>query len=161
MNSRGVLLHDGIEYRFRLANWSSDSITLSKIREAVFIQEQQVPVELEWDEFDASAWHFLITKNSQHSTTDGAAIATARLLPNGHFGRMAVLKDYRLKGIGAYLIQQVETFAIEQNLARLDLAAQTHANGFYQRLGYTVTGEIFMDAGIPHRNMFKILPDEQ
>lgn len=160
MESPDVLQFGEIEYRFSVATWSDKSIALSKIRETVFIQEQFVPVELEWDEHDATAWHFLITEHVQHTSTGGEVIATARLLPDGHFGRMAVLKPYRLKGIGTFLIRQVEAFAKLQKLTRIDLAAQTHAIGFYHQLGYSLTGDMFMDAGIPHRNMFKLLSEE-
>lgn len=83
-------------FQVRTADWSKDRDTLSMIRRRVFIQEQHVPEDMEWDEHDSEALHFLVLD------TGGKAVGCARLLPNGHFGRMAVLPDWRHQGVGEY-----------------------------------------------------------
>ena len=83
-----------------IANWDSDKDSLAEIRRLVFIEEQNVPEDMEWDEYDNSATHFLATLNNK-------VIATARLKTDGQIGRMAVLAEYRNKGIGSKLLQFV------------------------------------------------------
>lgn len=138
------------EYKIIKTDWGTDEPALRRIREAVFIKEQHVPVELEWDEFDPNAVHWLaFDKNS--------VIATARLLGNGHVGRMAVLPQYRGKGIGSALLDAITCYAVETGMGELFLNAQTRALGFYEKRGFRAEGEIFDDAGIPHRKMRKSL----
>jgi predicted GNAT family N-acyltransferase len=121
-----------------------------RIRLEVFVAEQNVPVEEERDEYDETALHFL-------AVVDGAAIGTARVvLKNGgaiaKIGRVAVSKSARGLGIGAALIRHIEN-AVGADTFLLD--AQTHALVFYEGLGYSVHGEAFTEAGIPHRHMRK------
>jgi len=116
----------------------------------VFVHEQSVPPDLEWDGEDANALHFLALEN-------GTPIATARLLPDGKIGRMAVLSAYRSEGVGSRLLAFIETVAREQSMKRLTLNSQTQAIPFYQKAGYRVFGDEFMDAGIPHFQMGKQL----
>ena len=123
------------------------------IREEVFVREQQVPPELEKDAEDDSAIHFLALVNGQ-------AVGAARLVVHGDegkVGRMSVLSPFRGRGIGSALLQKVEAAAREQGLVRLRLHAQDHALKFYQRLGYQVTGEAFLEAGIVHFPVEKLL----
>lgn len=116
------------------------------IRKRVFIDEQQVPVTLEWDASDATAIHFL-------AMVDGQSVACARVLPDGHIGRMAVLPEWRGQGIGEALLLQTiqECRHLEAMYARL--SAQTQAIKFYERAGFVVSSEPYLDAGIMHVDM--------
>lgn len=134
----------------RIADWDSDRKILQAIRYRVFVEEQQVPVELEWDAFDREATHFIATYNGQ-------AVATARLKADGQIGRMAVLKEFRENHIGAELLTFVIETARSKNLDSLYLHAQVQVTGFYKKHGFIERGEIFMDANIPHRKMVKSL----
>lgn len=134
-------------FTVRLANWQDDGPSLRAIRETVFIHEQQVPVELEWDEFDASCLHILALDSA------GNPIGTARLLPDGHIGRMAVLKEWRDRGVGSALMQRLLEEAKKRHLQQVIVNAQTYAAEFYTRFGFRMAGEEFIDAGIPHVRM--------
>ena len=128
-------------------DWSERKQDLLAVRHAVFVEEQGVPFELEQDAFDPQALHLLVTD------TDGHAIATARMLPDGHVGRMAVLPAWRGRGIGSSLIKELIRIAGEQGTKALFLNAQIGAVPFYQRFGFAPSGDIFVDAGIDHRRM--------
>ncbi|MGR2738998.1 GNAT family N-acetyltransferase [Billgrantia sp. Q4P2] len=130
----------------REGSWAELGETAGEIRRVVFIEEQQVPLEEEWDGRDGDCRHFL----AMHGET---ALGTARLLPDGHIGRVAVLREARGLGIGVALMQAAIASARRLGHAQVELAAQTHALSFYENLGFTAFGEVFMDAGIPHRNM--------
>lgn len=134
----------------RAANWIDDRVTLSEIRRRVFIEEQQVPQELEWDGADENAQHWL-------ALLDGEPIGTARMLRDGHIGRMAVLSRARTQGIGSALLQAAINHAVQQQLREIYLHAQIHALPFYQRFGFVAEGPEFQDAGIPHRTMRLLL----
>ncbi len=121
-----------------------------KVRNAVFVEEQGVPAELELDDKDELCSHALILN-------DGDPIATGRIESDGHIGRIAVLKAFRQEGLGRRVVQQLEQTAMDLGLKRVYLGAQLTAIGFYEKLGYHCYGEIFMDAGIEHRHMEKIL----
>ncbi|HEY3699457.1 MAG TPA: GNAT family N-acetyltransferase, partial [Spongiibacteraceae bacterium] len=134
----------------RAVSWIDNSATLSEIRRRVFIKEQQVPQELEWDGADENAQHWL-------ALLDNEPIGTARMLRDGHIGRMAVLSRARTRGIGSSLLQAAIDCAAQRQLREVYLHAQTHALPFYQRFGFTVEGPEFQDAGIPHRTMRLLL----
>ena len=119
---------------------------IENIRTTVFIMEQKVPVELEWDEFDQDSLHIL-------AYYDNKAVGTARLLTDGHIGRMAVLKDYRNRNIGKNMLKYLLKVAQEKAYKNVKLSAQEHAVDFYKKYGFSVSGDIYMDAGIPHLNM--------
>jgi predicted GNAT family N-acyltransferase len=139
------------DIRIRVADWSSaDRDELKDIRRRVFIEEQAVPAELEWDESDDTAIHFLATINDK-------SIACARMKTDGQIGRMAVLAEYRNRGIGDELLQAVLQQATEQKLKEVYLHAQVSAIPFYERQGFIASGEIFYEADIPHREMRKNL----
>ncbi|MGY3493213.1 MULTISPECIES: GNAT family N-acetyltransferase [unclassified Bradyrhizobium] len=121
------------------------------IRYSVFVEEQRVPVELEWDDMDASSWH------APAFADDGAPLATGRLLPDGHIGRMAVLKAARGTGVGARVLDALMAKAAELGYPELILNAQTHAEPFYARVGFERIGAEFEEAGIPHIEMRKRL----
>lgn len=134
----------------RIADWAEEKELLSSVRRQVFIIEQQVPDELEWDEFDETATHIV-------ASIDGKIIGTARLKTDGQIGRMAVLKPYRNQGIGSRLLQLVLTTAQGKQYPKVYLHAQVEAIPFYEKHGFTSEGDIFYEADIPHRGMFKIL----
>ena len=131
-------------FSVRVCNWDDARPEARRIRELVFVQEQGVPLELEMDDQDARCDHALA------HASDGAAVGTGRLLPDGHIGRMAVLKNWRGKGVGALLLLALIEQARQRRHARVRLNAQVYAAGFYRRYGFEVSGPEFMDAGISH-----------
>jgi predicted GNAT family N-acyltransferase len=131
----------------RLCDWDEARLEASRIREQVFVHEQGVPPELEMDAQDAQCVHALAY------AADGAAVGTGRLLPDGHIGRMAVLKDWRCMGAGAQLLQALVEQARSRGDAVARLNAQTSAAGFYRRYGFEVSGPEFIEAGIAHLPM--------
>jgi predicted GNAT family N-acyltransferase len=146
-----ALAEHRIELRVESVDWAAWEPVIRSIREAVFMVEQGVPEELEWDGRDPSCAHVLAW------TERGEAIGTARMQPEGKIGRMAVLKNQRGQGVGRALLQKLLDLAVQQGLSRVTLAAQIHALGFYERAGFHAIGDQFMDAGIPHRMMVREL----
>lgn len=136
-----------IHYTVRLASWQQDNAVLYHLRRTVFIEEQHVPDELEWDGLDEEALH-LLAEDAQ-----GNAIATARMLPDGHIGRVAVLQPWRGHGVGKALMAFLLELARRHGYRRVFLDAQVEAIDFYRRVGFEAEGAVFMDAGIPHRHM--------
>lgn len=136
----------------REGSWEALGPEATEIRRIVFIEEQRVPIEEEWDGRDSACRHFL-------AVLDGRPIGTARLLPDAHIGRVAVLAEARGRGVGAALMRAAIEAARRDGHPRVELAAQTHALAFYQRLGFDAVGGEFMDAGIAHRNMYLPLQD--
>lgn len=130
----------------RTLAWQENADQLASIRQQVFLQEQGVPVEDEWDGDDDSAAHFLAYDN-------GAAVGCARLLPDGKIGRMAVLANFRKRGIGSALLRHVIHYAEQNNYPNVFLDAQVQALEFYARHGFAADGPEFVDAGIMHRRM--------
>jgi len=134
------------------ADWADHQKTLQKIREVVFIEEQEVPRDIEWDGQDADSTHFLaLNEFGQH-------IGCARLLRAGQIGRMAVLKDHRGTGVGAKLLEAAVEEGKAQGFERLYLHAQSYAQEFYRRGGFLPYGDEFEEAGIPHFGMEMKLP---
>ena len=125
-------------------DWDQARDRARAVREAVFVIEQNVPLELEWDEWDARCEHALALNEK------GVPVGTARLLPDGHLGRMAVLASCRGAGIGRALALALMQRARERGMSRIVLHAQIHAAGFYRKLGFSEFGEPFDEAGIPH-----------
>jgi ElaA protein len=122
-----------------------------EIRRAVFVAEQDVPLELEMDDKDSAATHFLM------SAGDGQAVGTARFYVKdaaAKIGRVAILKAWRGRGLGARLMAAVLEEARRQGYTSAVLDSQTYAIPFYERLGFVAEGPEFDDAGIPHRRMF-------
>ena len=141
-----------IELHVIKAAWAEHAQALQKIRELVFIEEQEVPREIEWDGADETSTHFLAV------TELGQYIGCARLLPSGQIGRMAVLKEFRGTGVGAELLDA----AVEEGKAcgfdRLFLHAQSYAEAFYRKGGFLPYGDPFTEADIPHLGMEMKLP---
>src|SRR5687767_5971636 len=121
-------------FEIRLQDWSEARRGARAVREDVFIREQKVPRELEWDEWDERCVHALALD------PDGSAVGTARLLPDGHIGRMAVLSAWRGRGAGTALALALIRRAAEQGCGRVILNAQVQAAPFYRRLGFTERG---------------------
>ena len=123
------------------------------IRQSVFVEEQDVPIEEELDEFDSTATHFVLyTQNKPIGT------GRCRLIYNTmKVERICVLKSLRRSGAGKQIMLAIEHYAQNEGVSILKLDAQTHAEGFYQKLGYRTTSEEFLDAGIPHVSMTKNL----
>lgn len=134
--------------------WTEHYQELYSIRYQVFVQEQNVPEELEQDEFDPLSQHILAR------TAEGQAIGTGRLLPDGHIGRIAVLSEWRGHGIGHLLMKQLIELGRNQNFKQLGLNAQISALGFYRQLGFVPSGEPFLEAGIMHQSMTLTFEDE-
>ena len=138
------------DIQFISTNWQQHNQEIKQIRTTVFIEEQHVPADLEWDEFDTQSIHFLAFHNNK-------AIATARLKPDGQIGRMAVVKDYRYKGIGKKLLTTVISRAENTGFSMIYLHAQKKAINFYKQFNFINNGEEFTDAGIKHQAMYKII----
>jgi predicted GNAT family N-acyltransferase len=117
-----------------------------RIRQRVFIEEQHVPVALEWDATDEAARHLL-------ASLDGQAVACARVVPEGYIGRMAVLPEWRGQGIGEALLLQAINICRQFEVTHARLSAQVHAIGFYQQAGFEVCSEPYVDADILHVDM--------
>jgi predicted GNAT family N-acyltransferase len=136
-----------LPFTVRVLDWSDAARLARPVREAVFVAEQGVPAELEWDDRDGVSRHAVATDGA------GAAIGTARLLPEGRIGRMAVLKTWRRKGVGAALMRALLDEARRAGMRTITLHAQTHAADFYRSLGFSARGGEFDEAGIPHVEM--------
>ena len=135
--------------KVEIVNWIDGYAPLSMIREKVFIEEQKVTPQLEWDGLDEEAIHFLAYQ-------DEKAIGCARaFVIENHMqlGRMAVLKEYRNKGIGGTLIEKAVITAKLNQLSAINISAQCHAIDFYKKFGFEVISDIYLDADIPHRDM--------
>lgn len=136
------------QLRVRAADWNADRAALRAVREQVFVREQGVPIELEWDEFDPLCQHVV-------AEAAGQAIGAGRLLPDGHIGRMAVLEPWRGQGVGSALLKSLLQVARDRGIRRVRLNAQSRAVAFYARHGFVAEGEEFIEAGIPHRSMWR------
>jgi len=151
-------------YVVRVAEDPADREACFAVRKEVFVGEQGVPEDLEYDAYDAVAVHVLAVRE------DGVPLGTGRLLYGeaaaakvggdltvGSLGRLAVAKEARGLGVGIALVRAIEDAARARGLAAVDLHAQTHALGFYERLGYEAYGPEYPEAGIPHRAMRRAL----
>ena len=148
-----AMIEDG--FVVRPVNWNASCEALRALRRAVFIEEQHVPEELEWDEIDERAYHVLAT------TRDGSAVGTGRLSLDCQIGRMAVAREWRRKGVGSAVLKTLLDFALKEGCRVVRLHAQMHAIGFYERFGFESVGVAFEEAGIPHRAMeLRLRPEE-
>ncbi|MFE6523020.1 GNAT family N-acetyltransferase [Streptomyces sp. NPDC057794] len=151
-------------YAVRAAEDPADRAACFAVRKEVFVREQGVPEDLEYDAYDAGAVHVLAVRE------DGMPLGTGRLLVGeaavaqtgadasvGSLGRLAVTAHARGLGVGAALVRALEEEARARGLAAVDLHAQTHALGFYQRLGYAAYGSEYLEAGLPHQAMRRSL----
>ena len=140
-----------MEFHLVHTSWQQSMAALNAVRREVFIEEQRVPEALEWDGLDESSHHVLVT------ATGKGPVGTGRIKPDGQIGRMAVLKEYRGQGIGSAMLAALLDIASQKQCPEVYLYAQVAAITFYEKHGFTVDSEQFMDAGIPHRRMVKRL----
>lgn len=151
-------------YDVRIAVDPADLEACFAVRKEVFVGEQGVPEDIEYDAYDAVALHVLAVRD------DGVPLGTGRLLHGeaaaakvdgdlsvGSLGRLAVTREARGLGVGVALVRAIEDAARARGLTAVDLHAQTHALGFYERLGYEAYGPEYAEAGIPHRAMRRTL----
>jgi len=137
--------------RIELRSWEAAQTEASRIRFAVFVEEQRVPLEMEMDALDPRSLHALAYSEA------GEPIGTGRLLPDGHIGRMAVLKAWRGRGAGGAILQALIAAARTRGDREVVLSAQVHAIAFYRRYGFAEEGAQYEEAGIPHQQMRKAL----
>jgi predicted GNAT family N-acyltransferase len=135
----------GVE--IRQARWATHRAEIEAVRRSVFIVEQGVPEDEEWDDADQGCWHALAV------TPKRDAVGTARLEPTGKIGRVAVLPQYRGTGIGGAMIGHLVDLARTLGLTQVYLNSQSSAIGFYARMGFRAEGPEFVEVGIPHRRM--------
>ena len=136
--------------RVELLSWDEARAHAAPISFTVFVEEQGVPADIELDEHDAACVHAVAFDGER-------AVGTGRLLPDGHIGRMAVLKEARNRGVGALLLARLLEKAKEQGFSEVALSAQIHAARFYRRHGFVEEGPEYMEAGIRHQAMRKAL----
>lgn len=127
--------------------WNRHRDALTSVRRTVFVDEQGVDEDEEWDGEDPNCRHFLAEDQA------GRPVGTARLMSTGQIGRMAVLAECRGQGIGTMLLALAVDAARNGDYADVFLHAQSHAVGFYERAGFEATGAPFLEAGIEHRTM--------
>lgn len=136
-----------MEFTIHPVTWHDAEPLLRTVREAVFMGEQGVSAELEWDGLDEVSHHVLALSNA------GRAIGCGRILPSAHVGRIAVVKEWRGKKVGTALLEGLLAYASSRHYPEVELDAQVQALPFYRRFGFVEEGEIFMDANIPHRKI--------
>lgn len=117
------------------------------IREQVFVIEQSVDPDIEWDGRDHLCKHVLAYSSNNQP------IGTGRILPGGHIGRIAVIASWRDKGVGSAILKELISIAKDEGYKRIYLNSQTHAIVFYQYFGFVADGEVFMEANIEHQKM--------
>lgn len=142
------------EWKIRIADWldPADQEAIRAIREQVFLHEQSVPEELEWDGLDEECLH-LLAIHPEHGPLATARLCYDHSSGHAHIGRMSVLKAWRQQGIGRAMLDSLIEHAEMQTLTCVELNAQTHAVDFYRKSGFEVEGNEFLDAGIPHYRM--------
>lgn len=136
-----------------LVCWHDGEPLLKSVREAVFINEQGIAPELEWDGLDESCRHALVL------SSQGEAIGCGRMLPDGHIGRISVLRKWRGQKVGTTIVEAFLDYARTHGYDEVDVDAQIHAVPFYHRMGFVEEGAVFEDAGLPHIKMrLKLAP---
>jgi predicted GNAT family N-acyltransferase len=135
--------------KVEIVKWIDGHAQLKNIREKVFIQEQKVTPELEWDGMDEKAIHFLVFKDEEAIGCARAIVIKSQM----QLGRMAVLKEYRGQGAGSILIEKAIVTAKLKQLSSIQISAQCNAINFYVKFGFEVTGDTYLDAEILHRDM--------
>jgi predicted GNAT family N-acyltransferase len=132
--------------QIKQVSWQQAEQQLRAIRTPVFIDEQFVAPDFEWDEIDHCAVHLL-------ATIENAPIACLRIIDYHKIGRMAVLKAFRRNGLGAALLLEAVNICKAHGSTSVYLSAQTHAIKFYEKCGFKVTSEVYQDVHIPHVDM--------
>ena len=131
--------------------WEQAQPVAGPLRFAIFVGEQNVPAGIELDDLDASCVHAVAYD------VDGKAIGTGRLLPDGQIGRMAVVVEWRRRGIGAEILEALIGEARKRGHAEAMLSAQLQAAEFYREAGFVAEGKVYEEAGILHQKMRKKL----
>lgn len=134
----------------RVGDWNTLGDAAASVRSDVFMREQAIPAELEWDDQDALGIHCVVF-------AAGEPVGTGRLLPDGHIGRMAVLAGWRRTGLGGAILERLVDLARERGDPVVRLNAQLYVEAFYHQHGFLGEGEPFDDAGIPHLAMRRSL----
>jgi predicted GNAT family N-acyltransferase len=137
--------------RVELMSWEQAQPTAGPLRFAIFVDEQNVPSGIELDDLDAACMHAVAFD------VDGKAIGTGRLLPDGHIGRMAVVEEWRRRGIGTEILLALIGEARKRGHAEVVVSAQLRAAEFYREQGFAAEGKVYEDAGILHQKMRKKL----
>ena len=147
------MTHSQIPVVILIKTWQDAKFDAYSIRKRVFVEEQGVPEEMELDEFDLNARHAL-------AYADSECIGTARLITLsgsvgsiGRIGRMAVLPRYRGQGVGKQLLEALLKASHSQDIKQIELHAQVTVIPFYEQFGFIAQGDIYDEAGIPHRDM--------
>lgn len=135
------------EMNIKLGDWTTLQHDAQKIRYEVFVIEQKIPADLEWDIMDAQCLHAVAYDEK------GLPVGTGRLLPDGHIGRMAVKESARGSGVGAAILRLLMAQAKQRGELGVQLNAQATVESFYQREGFAREGNLFDEAGIPHIHM--------
>jgi len=136
-----------VEFRIDIVEFERELEAIRAVRGTVFVEEQKVPVDLEWDGLDSECSHVLAR------ALDNTPIGTGRLTPDDHVGRMAVMREWRGRGVSGAILKVLLNIARGQGRRRILLNSQTKAMPFYARFGFEPSGPEFMEAGIPHREM--------
>ena len=143
-----------LQYRIKQVSWESHQDALRYIRSEVFIREQTVPYELEWDGLDKNCIHVLAEDDA------GQPLGCARMLAGGHIGRMAVLSAFRHQRIGSAMLVDLIRQAKQKSYTYVFLNAQLQAVRFYEQHGFIISGDLFYDASIPHYRMTLLLKQD-
>jgi len=136
--------------RIELMSWEQAKALASPIRFEVFVREQRVPAEIELDDMDPVCVHAVAFEGTR-------AIGTGRLLPDGHIGRMAIVRDWRRRGVGAAILTALMEAARRRGDREIALSAQVHAVEFYRAHGFKPVGDEYEEAGIRHQTMVRSL----
>ncbi|OHE84910.1 MAG: GNAT family N-acetyltransferase, partial [Lysobacterales bacterium RIFOXYA1_FULL_68_6] len=139
------------DYRVEAVDYMAARDDLHRVRQAVFVEEQGVPRDLEQDALDPLC-HHVIARDAA-----GQPIGTARLTPDHRIGRMAVLSAWRGRGVGEAMLLALLAEARRRHWPAVSLHAQVEAEGFYARQGFLPEGERFLEAGIEHQGMRRVL----
>jgi predicted GNAT family N-acyltransferase len=124
---------------------------IRNIRNAVFTHEQHVDQDLDFDGQDRDAIHVLVAHGKEY-------VGTGRMLADGHIGRLAVLREHRGRGLGAEAVLALVNEAQNRGMRRVYLGAQSHAVGFYEKLGFSVYGDPYVEVNIEHIHMERLIP---
>lgn len=139
-----------INNRLHVGGWAQLGLVARMVRTAVFIEEQGISDSEEWDDDDALALHAVITTLAERPLATGRLITAGQALGHAKIGRMAVLQNSRGAGLGRQILQALVRAARQQGVQQLSLHAQTSAQDFYQREGFSPEGTVFDEVGIPH-----------
>jgi predicted GNAT family N-acyltransferase len=139
-------------YRFmkiKVKSYEESERDIRCIRDSVFGQEQKIPRQLDWDGTDRHCIHVVATDSK------GVTVGVGRIAPDGKIGRLAVLKDWRRRGVGAKMLEVLVKYARKQGIENVCLHAQVHALAFYEKSGFEQDGDEFIEAGIRHITMMR------